>query len=143
MTHRWPRDPSTACLVLDFDGTLAPIVADPEDSQMPEATRILLGRIVDGVGRVAIVSGRSAHFLNGRVNVPGVELVGLYGLERVVGGVVEPDSRVRPHLRALEVAREALPAIVGEWAGAHLEDKGLALAVHWRRADVHRRRGRR
>ncbi len=132
---RWPDgDPTRACLVLDFDGTLAPIVADPEDSEMPGDTRASVARLQAVLGRVAVVSGRSAHFLKRRVGVAGVELVGLYGLEEVVDGVVQPDSRVRPWVDALDEARAVLPAVVEEWEGAHLEDKGLALAVHWRRA---------
>lgn len=134
--ERWPPgDPDRACLILDFDGTLAPIVEDPEAADMPEATRAAVGRLAGRLGRVAVVSGRSAHFLNRRVRVDGVAMVGLYGLERVVDGVVEPDDRVRPHLDAVEAARDALPGIVDRWPGAHLEDKGLALAVHWRRAE--------
>lgn len=131
----WPvGDPSTACLVLDFDGVLAPIVEDPATSAMPDATREVLHRLAGLVGRVAIVSGRPASFLAERVGVVGAELVGLYGLERVVDGEVVPDDRVEPFLDDLDDARGALAGAVAEWPGAELEDKGRALAVHWRRA---------
>jgi trehalose 6-phosphate phosphatase len=135
MGSSWPGiDLARACLVLDFDGTLAPIVEDPQTSTMPEATAAVLRRLAGRLGRLAVVSGRSAGFLLDRVGVDGVELVGLYGLDRAVDGVVEPDPRVAPHLPALEAARAALPDVLAAWPGAHLEDKGLALAVHWRRA---------
>lgn len=132
--EKWPAgDPQDACLILDFDGTLAPIVEDPATSQMPEQTRVVLQQLAGRLGRVGIVSGRSAHFLADRVGVDGVEMVGLYGLERVVDGRVEPDERVQPYVTALEEARTALAEVVADWDGAELEDKGLALAVHWRR----------
>ncbi|HUG83210.1 MAG TPA: trehalose-phosphatase, partial [Euzebya sp.] len=57
----WPTgDPAQACLVLDFDGTLAPIVADPATSRMPEPTRAVLARLARTLGRLAVVSGRPA-----------------------------------------------------------------------------------
>lgn len=131
----WPvGDPRRACLVLDFDGTLAPIVADPAASALPPATRTVLARLVDALGRVAVVSGRPARFLVDRVDVPGVRLVGLYGLEAVEGGEVVPDRRIALHLPDLERARYVLVDLVARWEGATLEDKGRALAVHWRRA---------
>lgn len=132
----WPTgDPAEACLVLDFDGTLAPIVDDPATSRMPGATRDVIERLTGLLGRVAIVSGRPAGFLADRVDVDGAHLVGLYGLERVEDGVVVPDPRVAEHEPALAGARRTLSAIVADWPGAELEDKGRALALHWRRAE--------
>ncbi|AXV06842.1 Trehalose-6-phosphate phosphatase [Euzebya pacifica] len=135
MTIDWPAGPlDRACLVLDFDGTLAPIVSDPATSAMPDSTRTVLASLVGRVGRLAIVSGRPAGFLAERVGVDGAELVGLYGLERVVDGSVEPDPRVAPYLDALAAAKVAMGEEVARWEGAELEDKGRAFAVHWRRA---------
>ena len=132
----WPdENPGDSCLILDFDGTLAPIVDDPATSEMPEETRALLRRLVGRLGRLAIVSGRPASFLAERVRVDGAMLVGLYGLEKVVDGEVVPDPRVAPYTDDLDAARTRLSEIVSRWPGAELEDKGRALAVHWRRAD--------
>lgn len=131
----WPSgDPARACLVLDFDGTLAPIVADPATSALPAATREVLRALAGRLGRVAVVSGRPAVFLADRVGVDGVQLVGLYGLEHVEGDAVVPDDRVAAHKPALDSAKAALVTAVAGWPGAELEDKGRALAVHWRRA---------
>ena len=132
----WPAvDSANACLILDFDGTLAPIVDDPATSEMSDHTRSLLVRLVGRLGRLAIVSGRPAGFLAERVRVDGATLVGLYGLEKVVDGEVVPDPRVEPYTQALDSARERLSEAVSRWPGAELEDKGRALAVHWRRAE--------
>ncbi|HUG82964.1 MAG TPA: trehalose-phosphatase, partial [Euzebya sp.] len=123
---------------LDFDGTLAPIVADPATSRMPEPTRAVLARLARTLGRLAVVSGRPAGFLADRVEVHGAVLVGLYGLEQVIDGTVVPDPRVAQHEPALAGARRALSPVVADWPGAELEDKGRALALHWRRAEDRR-----
>ena len=134
----WPDvNAPEACLVLDFDGTLAPIVDDPATSEMPDDTRALLRRLGSRLGRLAIVSGRPAQFLAERVRVDGAALIGLYGLERVIDGEVVPDPRIEPYVEALGSARERLSETVSRWPGAELEDKGRALAVHWRRAEDH------
>ncbi|MGI9016646.1 MAG: trehalose-phosphatase [Euzebya sp.] len=134
-TSQWPAaDPSQACLVLDFDGSLAPIVADPSESSLPRGTAEVLTRLVSGLGRVAIVSGRPGSFLLNRVTVAGVHLMGLYGLERVSAGQVIGVPGVQEFLGALHRARDDLVLEVARWPGAELEDKGLAVAVHWRRA---------
>lgn len=132
----WPTgDPRAACLILDFDGTLAPIVADPTQSTMPQSTRDLLVRLSGSLGRVAIVSGRPAFFLSQRVGVPGIQLVGLYGLESITSGSVVADERTLPYMEGLARARDHLSEVVQNWPGVYLEDKGRAVAVHWRRAE--------
>lgn len=134
-TTRWPTDPRRAALVLDFDGTLAPIVDDPERSRMPTRTAATLARLAGSLRTVAIVSGRPGSFLRSRAPVPGVRLFGLYGLERVVGGEVVADERVAAHADALAASRAVLEEVAAAWPGTHVEDKGLGLAVHWRRAE--------
>ena len=86
------------------------------------------------VALLAIVSGRPAAFLGARVNVPGVRLLGVYGLEQWLDGrsVVRPEAaRWRAAVR--DACRE-LPDLVADVEGAAVEDKGLSVAVHWRNA---------
>lgn len=130
----WPHDPASAALILDFDGTLAPIVDDPAMSRMPASTAAVLERLIGCLGRIAIVSGRPAAYLNEWAGVPGVSLVGLYGLERVTDGAVVPHPDVAAHADSLRVARAAIAALIDRHPGVELEDKGNAFAVHWRRA---------
>lgn len=125
-------DPSRALVALDYDGTLAPIVADPSRA-VPVAGAVgALVRLAARVGRVAVVTGRPAAVavrLGGLGVVPGLVVMGQYGVERWAGGAVrspEPVpgiAAVRPELAALAVA-----------AGAVVEDKGLSLVVHTRTA---------
>jgi trehalose 6-phosphate phosphatase len=126
------RDPGRSAVVADFDGSLAPIVADPAAAvALPAAVTALEG-LVRRFGTVAVVSGRPAAFLAERLPVEGLTLVGQYGLEHVVGGVVVVDPSVEPFLPA--IARVADDA-ERTWPDLHVERKGgLAVTLHWRGA---------
>src|SRR5450755_3988532 len=84
--------PQSAALLLDFDGSLAPIVVDPAAAAAPAETLAVLEVLADRLLVVGIVSGRPLEFLARAVPLERVELVGQYGLERRVEGetVVEP-----------------------------------------------------
>jgi len=73
-------DPARAAVIVDFDGTLAPIVADPPAARpLPEAAATL-GRLTRCFGRVAVVSGRPVDFLRQHLPVDGLTLFGQYGI---------------------------------------------------------------
>jgi trehalose 6-phosphate phosphatase len=119
---------------LDFDGTLAPIVPDPEAARPLEGTSDLLGRLAAEAAAVALISGRPAAFLAAHAGVPGVRLLGLYGLEEVRDGRVEVDPELaaaQPAVRAALADLQSSPPLRD--SGAYLEDKGSALGVHLRR----------
>lgn len=129
--------PRTA-LLIDFDGTLAPIVADPGDSALPAGTFAALERLASTMAAVAVVSGRPAAFLVDRVPVAGVRRLGLYGLEEADRhGTVCARPEVAPWQPAVTRARAELERIATEVPGAWVEDKGLSVAVHWRGAADH------
>jgi trehalose 6-phosphate phosphatase len=115
---RLSEDPALAAVLLDVDGTLAPIVARPELAEVPEETRAELRRLVERYALVACVSGRSGEEARRLVGVEGVVYVGVHGLE------LAPEA---------ERWREALrPFAQLDWPW--LEDKGLTVALHWREA---------
>jgi trehalose 6-phosphate phosphatase len=115
---RLSEDPALAAVLLDVDGTLAPIVARPELADVPEETRAELRRLVERYALVACVSGRSGEEARRLVGVEGVVYVGVHGLE------LAPEA---------ERWREALrPFAQLDWPW--LEDKGLTVALHWREA---------
>lgn len=74
------RRPERAALLLDVDGTLAPIVERPEDARVPEETRGELRRLAARYALVACVTGRPAGLARGFVGVDGIEVVGEHGL---------------------------------------------------------------
>ncbi|WP_030672913.1 trehalose-phosphatase [Streptomyces cellulosae] len=133
--------PSRAVIALDFDGTLAPIVADPEQARAhPEAVPVLAA-LAPKVAAVAVVTGRPAGVAvrhGGFAGVPGLEhlvVLGHYGAERwdAVTGTVNAPA---PH-PGVAAARAELPGFldrIGAWQGTWIEEKGRAVAVHTRRA---------
>jgi trehalose 6-phosphate phosphatase len=121
-----------AALLVDFDGSLAPIVADPAVARPLPAAREALERLVPHLRRVAVVSGRPVAFLVDALPIDGVVYAGLYGLERFVDGEVEVDPRAVPWLDVMaEVAADADAA----FPDLLVEHKGrVAVTIHWRTA---------
>lgn len=123
----------SVAVFLDYDGTLTPIVLRPEDAALDPRMRETLHALAR-TRPVTIVSGRSLEDLRARVDLPGVSYAGCHGLE-----IETPTRRLehpiaeaaRPQLREAEVL---LDRTVGRLPGVQLEPKGLALAVHFRRA---------
>jgi trehalose 6-phosphate phosphatase len=123
-----------AGIFCDFDGALAPIVGDPAESRpLPGAGR-LMAALARRFRVVAIVSGRAARDVASRVRAPGVRIVGLHGMETMVGErmYVIPAASAAAE-RVNEAAIKLRVALRGI-RGAVLEHKGLAIAVHFRRA---------
>jgi trehalose 6-phosphate phosphatase len=122
-------DPARAGVFVDFDGTLSPIVVDPDSARpLPGAVDLLVA-LSGRLGRLAVVSGRPVAFL-ARHLPPEVDVVGLYGLEsRRDGELVEhPDAAAWRTVidEAVVAAVEALPT------GVEVEHKGLSLTLHTR-----------
>jgi trehalose 6-phosphate phosphatase len=123
-------DPARSVVIVDFDGTLAPIVADPPAAQpLPEAAATL-ARLARCVGRMAVVSGRPLDFLRHWLPVDGLALFGQYGVERLDGAEIMTapgaDGWADAVRRAADDAERTLP-------GLFVERKGtIALALHWR-----------
>lgn len=133
--------PGRALIALDFDGTLAPIVPDPEQARAHPEALAALAALAPKVAAVAVITGRPADVAvrhGGFAGAPGLDhlvVLGHYGAERwdaVSGEVTAPD----PH-PGVAAVRAALPGVLegeGAAAGTWTEDKGHALAVHTRRA---------
>jgi trehalose 6-phosphate phosphatase len=125
-------------LLLDFDGTLAPIVDRPELAAIPDATRAALDRLLAAPGVVAaVVSGRGMADARERARIPGIAYAGNHGMEIEGPGV----HRVHPEAQAARPQLEAVMAAVGPALaavpGAFVEDKGLTLSIHYRLAPPH------
>ena len=121
-------------LCLDFDGTLSPVVDDPEAARPLEGIVELLEPLAQRFAAVAIVSGRPAPYLAEHVAAPGVRYLGQYGLQEMYEGAARADPRLEAARPAVDAATEALrnSTAVRE-SGAWLEDKVYAVVVHTRR----------
>ncbi|GHI06816.1 trehalose phosphatase [Streptomyces cellostaticus] len=134
--------PRTAVIGLDFDGTLAPIVADPEQARAHPDAVPALAALAPKVASVAVITGRPAGVAvrhGGFAGTAGLEhlvVLGHYGAERwdaATGTVTAPP----PH-PGVAAVRAELPGVldrIGAWHGTWVEEKGRAVAVHTRRAD--------
>ncbi|KFG74597.1 trehalose-phosphatase [Streptomyces mutabilis] len=133
--------PGRAVVALDFDGTLAPIVADPGRARAhPEAVPALAA-LAPKVAAIAVITGRPAEVAvhhGGFADVPGLDhlvVLGHYGAERwdaATGTLTTP----APH-PGVATVRAELPGLLersGAGEGAWIEEKGHAVAVHTRRA---------
>lgn len=123
-------------LFLDFDGTLTPIVADPEAARLDGATRQTLAQLSRKEHMVTtIISGRALNNLRDRVGLPGLIYAGNHGLE-IEGRrlhFVEPGAAARREQLGRLVDRLALG--LRHVAGVLVEDKGLTASIHHRCAD--------
>jgi trehalose 6-phosphate phosphatase len=131
---RLTRRAGEVALCLDFDGTLSPIVDDPQAARPLPGTVELLGQLAARFAAVALISGRPAAYLAEHAQAPGVRYLGLYGLQEIRDGQVWVDPRLEAAKPAVVAAHEDLetdPAV--QASGAYLEDKEYAVAVHTRR----------
>jgi trehalose 6-phosphate phosphatase len=109
-----------AGILVDFDGSLSPIVARPELAQIREGARDALARLAGRYAVVAVVSGRTRAELETLIGVPGVTLAALYGIE---------DDTTLP--QGLEDRVRAIAATI---PGIRVEPKGGSIATHYRGA---------
>jgi trehalose 6-phosphate phosphatase len=126
-------DPRHALVALDYDGTLAPVVDRPEEAVPQPGAIEVLTELARKVGRVALVTGRPADTvvaLAGLEPVPGIVVLGQYGVQRWASGVLSGE----PAVPGLALARSELAALALP-AGASVEDKGRSLVVHTRQAE--------
>ncbi|MEU9618334.1 trehalose-phosphatase [Streptomyces sp. NPDC048155] len=133
--------PDRAVVALDFDGTLADIVPDPEQARAHPGAVDALVALAPKVASIAVITGRPAGVAvrhGGFAGVRGLDhlvVLGHYGAERwdAVTGTVRTPA---PHPGTAAVRAE-LPGVLdrfGSWHGTWIEEKGQALAVHTRRA---------
>ena len=135
--------PERAVVALDFDGTLAPIVADPDQARADPGAPAALARLAPHLAAVAVVTGRPAGVAvryGGFAGVPGLEhmvVLGHYGAERwdaVSGQVHTPGAH--PGVTAVRAELPGYLDRIGAWSGTWIEDKGgRAVAVHTRRTE--------
>jgi trehalose 6-phosphate phosphatase len=129
------REPGTALIATDFDGTLSPIVARADGARAHPGAVPALRELAGLVGTLAVITGRPAGDaveLGGLGEVPGLIVLGHYGWERWEDGELSSP----PVPPGVETVRARLPEVLAEAGapeGTWIEDKGSALAVHTRR----------
>src|SRR3954451_11994902 len=129
-------EPSRAAVLLDVDGTLAPIVRHAGDANVPEATRSLLIQVSRRYALVGCVSGRRAAIARQIVSIGSIAYVGNHGGEILRPGGREPE--VEPDFaRAGERVRRFRELAWNDdltRLRVRAEDKGEIAPFHWRGA---------
>lgn len=122
-------------LMMDFDGTLAPIVHRPADARVPPKTlRILTELRHCPQVAMAVISGRGVVDVRQLVGLKAIHYFGCHGRERIRPGsdVVESNRKGRQAIRAI---CRRLRSELGQVAGFEIEDKGVSAAAHFRNVD--------
>lgn len=133
--------PGEAVVALDFDGTLADIVPDPDQARAHPGAVPALSRLAPRLGSVAVITGRPAALAveyGGFAEAAGLDhlvVLGHYGAERWDAAAREVTAPPpHPGVAAAQAGIPDVLAAVGAARGATVEEKGRAVAVHTRRA---------
>jgi trehalose 6-phosphate phosphatase len=129
-------NPARAAILLDIDGTLAPIVEHASEARVPEETRRLLVKVARRYAVVACVSGRRASEARAMVSIGTISYLGSHGAELLKAGWTEAvvDPALQEWARQIhEFTREADSTDLRR-RRVRIEDKGAIVAFHWRGA---------
>ena len=132
------HSPGDTLIGLDFDGTLAPIVDDPEQAYADPAAVAALGRLGERVGAVAVITGRpvrTAVRLGGFDTVAelgSMVVLGQYGVER--WDAARNSYVVPPAPAEIQAVADELPGLLEslDLSEVRVEHKGRAVGVHTR-----------
>ncbi len=129
-------DPSRAAVLLDVDGTLAPIVRHADDAHVPEPTRTPLIQVAKRYGLVACVSGRRAAVARRIVSLGSITYLGNHGSEVLRGGAteVEVDPEVAEWATRVRAWARRAHSEELDRMRVRAEDKEAIAAFHWRGA---------
>lgn len=122
-------------LLLDYDGTLTPIVESPDKAFLPENIRSLIIKLKDHMA-IAVVSGRNLCDVKERVGIEDIIYVGNHGAEIWDGKkiVISQESGVNRNL--LQEFLDRLKGSLSHIQGLLIEDKGITASLHFRNAEV-------
>jgi trehalose 6-phosphate phosphatase len=129
-------DPAHSAILLDVDGTLAPIVRHADDAIVPAPTRSLLSAIAKRYALVACVSGRRATDTRRVVSIGSIAYIGNHGGEVLPpsGTEVRVDPELRAWARRIQDFARATDTPELRRLRVRLEDKGSITGFHWRGA---------
>ncbi|MDQ6749273.1 MAG: trehalose-phosphatase [Actinomycetota bacterium] len=130
------EDAGHAAILLDVDGTLAPIVGHADDARISEPMRAVLTAVARRYEVVACVSGRRACEARRIVSIGSLTYIGNHGAELLAPSAVEPhvDPELRDWIRRVQdFSREAHTGEL-QALDVRLEDKESIVGFHWRGA---------
>ena len=125
-----PARDNQLAVFLDYDGTLTPIVGEPEAALLSDSMRETLQQLASRVA-LAILSGRDLDDVRTRVGIPNIIYAGSHGFD-----IAGPDGLRRQmaseFLPELDTAEKKLQQALNGISGARVERKRLSIAAHYR-----------
>lgn len=127
------RESSEILLFLDFDGTVSPIVKNPDEARIDSEVETILKTFIRSKKiRIIIISGRMLSELKKKIRVKGIDYVGNHGLEWELNGNYDRYPMDKNDFESLDSAKKLLSSIKLEFPDVYLQDKILSLSVHYR-----------
>lgn len=125
-------EPDGWALFLDIDGTLIDLADTPDAIIVPPALPGHLNAISERLGgALALVTGRALPYADRLFQPYRFPIAGLHGSERrAADGTIQRLAATA----AFDEVKQSLQAASGEWPGVLIEDKGAAIAAHYRQA---------
>ena len=120
-----------ATVFLDYDGTLTPIVSQPEDAWLSDSMRQTLRELAARAPIVAILSGRDLDDVRRRVNIDAIVYAGSHGFD-IAGPHGLRRQMATEFLPTLDLAEKELHAALDGISGARVERKRFSIAAHYR-----------
>ena len=129
-------DPSRAAILLDIDGTLAPIVRHADDAHVPEPTRTQLIAVAKRYAVVGCISGRRSPTARQMVSLGTIAYLGNHGSELLAPGgtEVQLDPEIAAYEQTVREFAEAAYTPEVQRLRVRSEDKHVIKAFHWRGA---------
>jgi trehalose 6-phosphate phosphatase len=129
-------DPARAAILLDIDGTLAPIVRHADDASVPEPTRAQLIAVAKRYAVVGCISGRRSATARQMVSLGTIAYLGNHGSELLAPGgtEVEIDPEIAAYEETVRDFAEAAYTPALQRLRVRTEDKQSIKAFHWRGA---------
>src|SRR5213593_1030192 len=118
---------------LDYDGTLTPIVSQPEDAWLSDSMQQTL-RELARQAPVAILSGRDLDDVRRRVNLDGIVYAGSHGFD-IAGPRGLRKQVATEFLPIMDAAEKELKEKLAGIHGVLLERKRFSVAAHYRQAN--------
>lgn len=127
------KQSSVKILMLDFDGTLVPIVQSPEEAKLSIETRNLLQKLCQKHNLyLVIISGRELEDIKKKIGLPDIIYGGNHGLEGEIFHKKYSYPIASKTVSTLKKIQKSLDKIASQFAGVIIEDKGIVLSFHYR-----------
>lgn len=118
-------------IMSDYDGTLTPIIENPENSKLSRDMRGVLSKLSE-LCPLAIVSGRSLEDIKARVGINDIYYVGNHGIEITGPDIDFIKSEAEKNIQVIDKICEDIEERIGYRTGLIIENKKFTASIHYR-----------